>query len=431
MNKGWRKAVLFTVCASLTATTLAGCSKKEEDTLDPDAVVMTVGDEEVPLGLLNFAAHFEQAETQYMYDMYFGEDSVSYEYSEGYTIGDMIRIDAVSVVENMILARQNMDDYGVSLTDEEEAAIKEAAASFIADNDAEVLELMSATEDIVTEYLQLYTIYERMQEVIGDEVDTEVSDEEAAQRRAKYVLVPAQTEDEDEEEEAVAEEESEPVTEEVQTEAETAVLEENDAEKTQSADEEETEEIGEEEEAETEDPETAAAMAEAYEKAGQIIALIEGGMDFDDAVAEIDDSLNVYENTFGEDSTVISEGIVEATNGLPDDTLVTEPVEAASGYYVVYVVSELDREATDEEKESIIEDRKTEHIEDEFYIFADQTGVTTDDDVLAQIQFNFNLDAYTDLGEEESESEVIEDETGIIEEEEPVTEFTETELATE
>ncbi len=428
MNKGWRKALLLTLCITLTAGSLAGCSKKEEESFDPEATAMTIGGEDIPAGLVNFAVHYTQSMMQYMYDSYFGENSFSYEYSEGYTIGDMVKSQALYSLEEMILAKQHMDEYDISLTDEEISAADEAASEFIAANDDEVLNLMTATEDTVSEFLQLCAIQEKMEPAMSADVDTEVSDEEAAQRRVKYVLVPAETEEEEEEVEAESEDETEPVFEEAVTEAETAVLEDNEAEKTQSADEDETEVVEEEEESEseTEDPETVAAMAEAYAKAEQIIALIEGGMDFDDAIAEIDDSLSSYENTFGADSTVIAEGLIEATDGVPDDTLITEPVEASSGYYVVYVVNELDREATEEEKESIIEDRKSEMISDLYTEWEEEADVTTNEEIMAEIQFNFNLNAYEDE-EEESDIEAAEEESGIIEEEEAVTEFYETE----
>ena len=54
--------------------------------------------------------------------------------------------------------------------------------------------------------------------------------------------------------------------------------------------------------------------------------------------------------TFGSDSTSVVEGLITATEGLDDGTLVETPIETDSGYYVAQVVSKLDRDATDQEE---------------------------------------------------------------------------------
>ena len=59
-----------------------------------------------------------------------------------------------------------------------------------------------------------------------------------------------------------------------------------------------------------------AAMEEAYAKAGQIIELIQGGEDFEAAVASVDEELNVNELTFDSEDTVIAEALITSTEGL-------------------------------------------------------------------------------------------------------------------
>ncbi len=442
MNTKWKRAAIAAISTSLVLSSLAGCSKKEE-TFDNEAAVMTINDETVSAGLMNFVAHYMQAEYQYMYDMYFGENSFSYEMSTDYTIGDMVLDSVIDMVEEMVLVRQHMDEYDVSLSDEEEAAIAEAAEAFIEANDEEVLTVMSATREIVEEYLTLVTSEAKMEPVMTADVDTEVSDEEAAQRRVKYALITAETEDE--EEEAAEEEEAESAglaendasmtqsaeeTEEAAAESETAAEEteeaaesETAAEETQEADaetetaaESETaeEETEEEAETETEDPAWTAAMEEAYAKAEEVISLIEDGMDFDEALASVDEELTSYETTFGANSTSVSEALIIYTEGLDDDTLVTEPIETSTGYYVAYVVSALDREATEEEKESIVEERKEEALTELITVWGEEADVTTDLDVLATIVYDYNLEQVYEE-EPESESDWYEDESDLEE----------------
>ncbi|MCC8102785.1 MAG: hypothetical protein LIP11_11195 [Clostridiales bacterium] len=458
MNKVWKKAAVYFLSASLAATSLAGCSKDTSSAFDADATVMTINEEEVSAGVLKFAVHYSQAQTQEIYEYYFGDNPYSYEYSTDYTIGDMVIESCVETFHELILAKQHMEEYEVELTEDEEAAITEAATAFIEANDEETLEAMSATQEIVEEYLTLLTIQTKMEVAMVADVDTEVSDEEAAKRRVEYAYV--ETEDETEEEtedeteaaesetgeEAAEETEAETAvdTEEetvVDSESETALLTGNTAVKTTSADETEsetetadaaedesdaedaseadTEEETEEEtetETETEDPETVAAMAAAYDKAEQIIALVQDGMDLEEAAAEVDEDLSVTETTFGADSTAVSESLITATDDLEDDTLVDYPVEATSGYYVVRVISAFDEEATEEEKESIVEERKEEAIEALYEEWEEDSEITTDEDVYATITIDINLSLYE---EEETEAETeAESETGTEEESE-------------
>ncbi len=379
MNTGWKKAVAAALGVSLAMCVLAGCSSKEEP-FDTEATAMTINGEEVSAGELNFVAHYVQSQYQYTYDYYYGDNSFSYEIYSGYTVGDMMKEQTLEYVEEMILARQHADEYGVSLTDEEKAAITEAAEAFLEANDEDILEKMSATKETVEEYLTLETLEQKMEPAMTADVDTEVSDEEAAQRRIRYVLIPAETEESDEEDE----------------------------EEIEVTDEDETEE-------ETEDPAWTAAMDEAYAKAEEVISLIDDGMDFDDALEQVDDSLSSHETTFGADNATVSDELVTYTDGLPDETLVTTPIEASTGYYVAYVVNELDREATDEEIESIIEDRIDDAITDLFSIWADEAEVETDDDVIATVVYDYNL--YVVYDEDEDETDWYEDETDLDEEE--------------
>lgn len=495
MNKGLKRAAVFGLSASLLATSLAGCSKSESSAFDADAVLMTINEEEVPAGLFKFAVHYSQAQTQYIYDSYFGDNSFSYEYSDGYTIGDMVKSSALASFEEMILARQHMDEYEVELTEDEETAISEAAAAFIEANDEEVLTAMSATQEIVEEYLSLITIQNKMETAMSADVDREVSDEEAAQRRIEYVYVAMETEGETEEEtdteevetdseaaesdseeetaeadsdedneetEAAADTEAETVAD---TESETALLTGTTAVKTTSADETETEtaaadeaetvadveedtedaeeadadeetdaeEASEEEtetetETETEDPEVVAAMEEAYAKAEQIIALVQDGTDLEEAAQSIDEDLSVNEITFGSDSTSVVEGLITSTEGLDDDTLVAYPVEASSGYYVVRVVNAFDEEATEEEKESIIEERISDAIDELYTEWEEDADISTDEDVYATITFDFNLSLYE---EEETETDTEEASEGASEDETDAETESETEAASD
>lgn len=486
MRKGLKKAVVFGVSTGLVLASLSGCSKKEEKVFDTAAAAVTVGDASLSVGVVNFAVRYYQTYWESAYQSFGIEDPYNSDlYGNGSTFGEQSKSTMVSELTEALLAEQHMDDYGVSVTDEEKSQISEVAAQFIGANDEEVLKTVGIDQDSVERYLELTLIQTKMEEAMSADVDTEVSDEEAAQRRVQYVIFTPDY-DEDEEEalteadtESAAEDETE-IAAEAETELaaeadaetelpaeteeetaepaqeETAQLTENDQTKTSSADEtealteEETEaaepedetealteaeadtedetevltEAEEETEAETEDPETIAARERAYENAMEMIQEIQAGTDFEEAAEARDKTPS--EITFGADYSL--EELVTATDGLEDGELVEEPVLTSTGsYYVVQVISAFDEEATEEEKESIVEERKDEAVHALYDEWLEDVEVTTDDEVLATITFDYFLAA-----PEEEETESLEaDETELPEAESEEAPEAETEALTE
>ena len=489
-----KKAVVFGLSACLMLGSLSGCSKKEAE-FNPEAAAVTVNGDEISAGLVKFATHYTQALTEDLYKNYMGvSDPMSQDiYGNGSTMGDMIKSQTVTTLENMVLAEQKMEEYGVELTDDEKSTISETAKKFLDDNGEEVLEKMGATQETVERYLTLRLIQNKMEPAMSADVDTEVSDDEAAQRKVQYAMFRAETEAESESEtetgsEAESESGSEAATEVVEettlvetegatevstaaenstdaaaaeaatekaTEAETAALTGETDTKTQSAAETETESVSEavtdaaaeadgteasteavteaastEAETETEDPAMVEAKAKALAKAEELIEKVKAGEDFEAAANEVDPDAACSTMTFGSDSTSVVEGLITATEGLDDGTLVETPIETDSGYYVAQVVSRLDRDATDQKKEEIVDQRKSDRISELYTQWKDDGEVSENEDVLAQITFDFSLSQETEASTEaatEAVSEAAESETGS----EAATEAGESEAGTE
>lgn len=376
MNRGFKKAAVIALSSCLAMTALAGCSKKEAE-FDTTAAALTVNDTVASAGLVKFFCHYTQAGVEDFYNMYFGENAFGMALDEsGTTIGDMTKSGAITEITKMLLAEQNMEAYGVSLTEDEKAAITAAAEAFIAANDAETLALMCADQANAERYLELCTIQDKMEVAMGEDVDREVSDEEAAQKKIQFVLIAAETEEEAE----------------TETEAET--------------------------ESETESP----AMLEAKAKAEELIEMIKSGEEFEAAVKAMDETLSVNEQAFGPEDTSVNAALVTATEGLEDGAVVETPIEASTGYYVAQVVAQVDREATDARKEEIIEDRKVELVANLYTEWEEAAEIKQDDKVLAEITFDFQL-----TQEVETETEAVTEAAGT----EAATEAAETEAVTE
>lgn len=76
------------------------------------------------------------------------------------------------------------------MSDEDEQKIADTAAAFMADNSALTIKQMTASEDVVKELLELATIRTRVYNAVIAEADTNVSDEEAAQKKAELLSLP-------------------------------------------------------------------------------------------------------------------------------------------------------------------------------------------------------------------------------------------------
>ena len=144
--------------------------------------------------------------------------------------------------------------------------------------------------------LTLVTIQEKMQKAMVADVDTEVSDEEAAQKSMQYVNLSL----------------------------------------TKTKEDGSTEQMTEEEKSRGK-----AKKAEAFQKA------VKEGADFARTAKEKE--LEVKTMTFDEETTTPDEGLMTKANKLGEGE-VSEVIETDSGYYVLKVTSLLDREATDAEK---------------------------------------------------------------------------------
>ena len=440
--KGLKKAAALGLCTGLVVTSLAGCSKKAE--FDAEATAITVNDDTIPVGVMNFAIRYNQANYESLYMSLGLTDPFNQDmYGAGTTLGDDMKSLMTTELTQALLAEQKMDEYDVALTDEQKDSITSAAKTFVEANDEEVLKELGTTQEHVERYLELSMERILMEEQMSADVDTEVSDEEAAQRKIQYTLftpitdeqLEAQTETETEaaetETEAAAETETEAAAEteteaaakteteaaaETETEAaaetetetateaesETAGLTEKEDVKTQSADETESEaqtdaqteaeseaqsDAETETETETEDPEAVEAMERARVQAEEMLKKLKDGEEFEKAAEDMGKTAS--STTFGADYSITE--LVEATDGLADGTLVGTPVKTESGYYVVRVVSEFDREATDAKKETIVEQRRQEQISSLYTQWQEEAKVSADEKVIETITFDYHL----------------------------------------
>ena len=385
MSRYGKRILAAGMCATMTMGLLTGCSSSTGKT------VAKMGDAKITLGEAEFMLRYNQAKTQGYLGALFGEGSNVFQQDltgSGQAYGVTMKESVMNDLKDMILMEQHMSDYNVELTDEEKAAIEETAKEFLAENSKDVLKALAATEETVTRVLTLYTIQSKMQTAIEADVDTEVSDDEAAQKSIQYAYftIPeteseaedtteaesgseedtteAATDTAEESGETVAETESETVSE---TETEAAGETETAAEETSEAvsengTEDASEAVSENdtEEATEAETEESAEKKETRETAQSVIDAVLGGETLEDAVKAVDENKSVTDYSYGADEETLNENLKNVADTLSDGEIAAEPVEGENGFYVVQMVSTFDREATDQKKEEIINDRKQE-----------------------------------------------------------------------
>lgn len=183
------KKFLTTACAAMLGVTVAftGCGS-----LNPDAALVKIntGDstDTISLGYGNFAARYQQAIYDQYLMAYYGETMWTSDMSgSGSTLQDDTKDGVLEDMEEFYLCKLHADEYGVSLTDEDNAAIDAAVAEFFETNPEETMDVMGATEEYVKEYLEYRTYYTRVSEAVKEAADISVSDDECWMKTFSYV----------------------------------------------------------------------------------------------------------------------------------------------------------------------------------------------------------------------------------------------------
>ncbi len=346
--KQWKKrGLVLSMAGMLAVTPLSGCQQKS---VDNDKVLATVGDTEISYGVANFYARMVQSRYENYYTDLTG--STPSEFWEQNFLGQIyeesVKNDLMDTMVELCLVSQHAEEYDIALTEEEQKAIEKAAADFEEQNDLETKKLVSGYAKYIEEYLTMFTIQKKMDAPMKEGVDEEISDEEAAQKSMKYVFFSYTKEDDGDSEE--------------KSEDDSKEKSEDDSEMS----DEEKEELK--------------TRAEKFAKE------LKDSKDKDiDALAEEAD-VKVETVTFDSETRVPDTALIEEADQLRENES-TDVIETDSGLYVGVVTSLLDRKATDEKKESMIQDRKDEQYDSLIEEWKGETEITVDNELWQSIDF--------------------------------------------
>lgn len=178
-----KKILSLILAATLVSTSVVGCGS-----LDNQAVILTIGGEDVSAGVANFYARYLQAMEESYYMSYYGEDMWNIQYSDDETYQDAMKSNIMETIQELYVIRQHADELEISISEEELEAIEAVADEFMAANtNEEYNELGSVTRENVIEVLSLYTLQSKAQPIIVEDVDTDTSEEDTIQKRMTLV----------------------------------------------------------------------------------------------------------------------------------------------------------------------------------------------------------------------------------------------------
>ncbi len=340
-----RTAGVLVLLFALT-TAVTGCSK----TVDNAAEAINVGGVSVPLGEVNFYLRYQQTQMQGTYGMYFGEEYMNQDLmGTGTVYGNTVRDTVVETLSEYYVVDANANDLGISLTEEEKNKAAEAAKAFIAANNSATLKAMSADEATVTHVLELMALKNKAYDNLAATIDTEVDPEEAAQKSITYVESSMQGE----------------------------------------ADEEGNE-------TELTEDELAAKKADMEE----ILAKAKESGDLKAAAEEKE--LTASDTSYGKDDDFLDEAVFSAADALADGEF-SDVIETEDAYYIVYMQSTYDEEATQNEIETILSEREQEAYSAWYDPLEEAAEITTNDEVIETLTFERIFDVPEAEEEEETQ----------------------------
>ena len=273
------------------------------------------------------------------------------EAEKGKTYGEQAVEESLKDVELMYIMKAKAADYDVELTDEDEKAIAEAAASFMEANSEETIADLAVTEDQVKTYLELQTYKQKIHDPIIADVDKNVSDEEAQQSSFEYVSVSTADLSDDEIKEK-----------------------KEDAQKILD---------GLKADPDGDFSEIAKSVDDSYSSLSGTFDANETSEDEDTDDEDADEDSSSYSGTYPEE-------VIDVLRTLDDGEVASDIIETDTAYYVVKLDKKDDEEATETKKESIISTREQTLYTDTTEKWLDDADIKEEKKVLKTLKVTDN-----------------------------------------
>ena len=326
MNRIMKKLALSLTAVLTAGGVLAGCGSSQVALEDyPTTVVATFGDTNIYLDEANYLARTEQYNSEMYYSMIGYDISTMWDTELGSkTLEAYTKESVMTAICQTLVLDAKAEDLGISLDEEDQAKVEEAVSGSMEEIPRVVKDATNITEELLTEIITKNALANKVYAYAVQDVDTEVSDEEAAQRTISYILV-----------------------------------------------------------TDGDDADAAAELAE------ELKTRVEDGETMSEDMVADYDNCTYSQTTYGEgdyDNTLGDFGLTLETGE------VGTVYEDGYGWYVVYCDTDFDEEATEAEKDQIVETRRTELFQSTYEEWLkDMPEFKVDEDVWEQVSFDDNL----------------------------------------
>lgn len=209
-------------------------------------------------------------------------------------------------------------EYNIELSDDEKNTIEQAANDYYSGLDSDEIDCMEITQSDVANAYSEYLLANKVYTSLTNETNTEVSDDEARIVNIQQIVINKYTLD-------------------------------NAGNKVASTDEEKQEE---------------------YNKAQSVLEKAQNGEDFSNLAENYSDN-EVCELSVGRGN--LEESVEKVVFNLESDEL-SDIIETEDSYYIIKCINSYDIEATDKNKEVIIEQRKAKAFDEEYEVFVNGLG---------------------------------------------------------
>ncbi len=287
------------LATTLTTMGVVGCGS-----IDHNAVAISVGSEEISMGAANFYTRFQGAMTETYYMSMLGVDMWETEVGEGQTYQESVREQVQTTLKELLVVKQHAKELGVELAKEDTDKIKKTAKEFVEANQSKEVSQAVGTQEQIEEVLTLFALDAKCRPVIVKDIDRDIADKDAAQKKTTYVSF-STMKTENEQQVAMSDDEKKKVKE------------------------------------QAEDLLTDAVKSKDLKKTAE------------------DAELKPLETTFDSSSKNLPEDLITALDKIKKDEF-TAVIETESAYYIAQLTSEMDKDATKAKKESMITEREDE-----------------------------------------------------------------------
>lgn len=340
MKAFMKRMISAVVIGAMTAALLVGCGSNNGTSgggaAEEAAITMEQGS--VSMGEARLYAYVMKSQ----YEAYYGSSIWDMEVEDGTTFGDMTKDMITKQLAQMIILNSQAEDYGVSLSEEDNEAVEEYVENFKTNIGEDVMEKEGITEDDVRAVVQQSTLAGYVYQAMLDAEEVELTEEEKAEAaciKVQHVLIST-------------------------TDTTKKDAEGNNVDMT--------------------DEEKEAYLAEQKAKAEEALARAKNGEDFKALADEYSSENAGFEFAFdknGYDPINMSsmvEPFYTAAWALGEGEI-SELVESQYGYHIIKCISLNDEEATEASMKTAEDNKKAESLDEKLNKLMDEAAYTESD----------------------------------------------------